>query len=126
MIPEHDPYEAGLAFAVRMDKGDFVGRAAIEGRSPETVRRRLTCLTIDDSQSVVLGKEPVHVNGSPVGYVTSASYGYTIGRTVAYAWLPTEVSEPGTAVAIEYFGQKIPATVCAEPLFDPEMARIRR
>jgi glycine cleavage system aminomethyltransferase T/glycine/D-amino acid oxidase-like deaminating enzyme len=122
---EHDPYEAGLGFAVRMDKGDFVGRAAIEGRSEETARRRLTCLTLDDPRSVVMGKEPVFVSGAPAGYVTSASYGYSIGRTIAYAWLPAVVSVPGTAVTVEYFGAHLPATVAAEPLFDAQMERIR-
>jgi glycine cleavage system aminomethyltransferase T len=123
---EHDPYEAGLGFAVRMDKGDFIGRTAIEGRSAGTARRRLTCLTLDDPAAVVMGKEPVFAGGSPAGYVTSASYGYTVGRTVVYAWLPGELAVPGTALAVEYFGERLPATVAAEPLFDPRMERIRR
>jgi glycine cleavage system aminomethyltransferase T/glycine/D-amino acid oxidase-like deaminating enzyme len=126
MTTEHDPFEAGLAFAVRMDKGDFIGRAAIEGRSEQSVPRRLTCLTLDDPAAVVMGKEPVFAGGTPAGYITSASYGYSIGRTVAYAWLPRELSVPGTAVAVEYFGERLPATVAEEPLFDPQMARIRR
>jgi dimethylglycine oxidase len=126
MTTEHDPYEAGLGFAVRVDKGDFIGRAAIEGRSEATASKRLTCLTLDDPTAVVMGKEPVYVNGAPAGYVTSASFGYTIGRTVAYAWLPAAVSVPGTAVTIGYFGEHLPATVAAEPLFDPQMERIRR
>jgi glycine cleavage system aminomethyltransferase T len=126
LTTEHDPYSAGLGFAVRMDSGDFIGRAAIEGRSDETVSKRLTCLTLDDPAAVVLGKEPVYANGAPAGYVTSASYGYTIGRTVAYAWLPAAATTPGTAVEIEYFGTRLPATVAAEPLFDAQMERIRR
>jgi glycine cleavage system aminomethyltransferase T/glycine/D-amino acid oxidase-like deaminating enzyme len=126
MTTEHDPYEAGLGFAVRMDKGDFIGRAAIEGRSAETARRRLTCLTLDDPAAVVMGKEPVFAAGSPVGYVTSASYGYSVGRSVVYAWLPGALAVPGTALAVEYFGERLPATVAAEPLFDPQMERIRR
>ncbi|MFI5890406.1 FAD-dependent oxidoreductase [Actinoplanes sp. NPDC051513] len=126
MTTEHDPYEAGLGFAVRMDKGDFIGRAAIEGRTAETARRRLTCLTLDDPAAVVMGKEPVFAGGSAIGYVTSASYGYTVGRTVVYAWLPAALAAPGTALAVEYFGERLPATVAAEPLFDPQMERIRR
>ncbi|NJC72622.1 FAD-dependent oxidoreductase [Planosporangium thailandense] len=122
---EHDPYEAGLGFAVRMDSGDFIGRAAIEGRSAESVSKRLTCLTLDDPAAIVMGKEPVYVGGAASGYVTSASYGYSIGRAIAYAWLPAAVSVPGTAVEIEYFGARLPATVAAEPLFDPQMARLR-
>lgn len=126
MTTEHDPYEAGLAFAVRMDKGDFVGRAAIEGRSPETAARRLSCLVLDEPTDVVLGKEPVLVDGVPTGYVTSAAHGSTIGRTIAYAWLPAVAAEIGTAVEVEYFGRRLPATVSAEPLVDPQMSRIRR
>ena len=110
---------------MRADKGEFVGRAALTGMSADTVSRRLTCLTVDDGSSVVLGHEPVFLDGRPVGYVTSAAFGHTIGRTVAYAWLPAN-AVPGTPVEIEYFGRRIPATVTAEPLVDPGMARIRR
>ncbi|MDI6097047.1 FAD-dependent oxidoreductase [Actinoplanes sp. NEAU-A12] len=123
MTTEHDPASAGLGFAVRMDKGDFIGRAALAASKEPS--RRLTCLTLDDPAAVVLGKEPVFADGVPAGYVTSAAYGYTIGRTVAYAWLPASLSVPGTPVTVEYFGERLPATVAAEPLFDPKMERIR-
>ncbi|MFJ7999392.1 FAD-dependent oxidoreductase [Streptomyces sp. NPDC096310] len=126
MTTEHDPYEAGLGFAVRMDKGDFTGRDALADRAAQAPGRRLVCLTLDDPAAVVLGKEPVYVDGSALGYVTSAGYGYTVGRTVAYAWLPAAHAVPGTAVSVEYFGEKVPATVAEEPLFDPGMSRIRR
>ncbi|QEV16953.1 FAD-dependent oxidoreductase [Streptomyces alboniger] len=122
MTTEHNPYEAGVGFAVRMNKGDFVGRAALEALGAPT--RKLTALLLDDPAAVVLGKEPVYADGAPAGYVTSASYGYTLGRCVAYAWLPP--LEAGTGVHVEYFGEKVPATVAEEPLFDPEMTRIRR
>ncbi|WP_033340328.1 GcvT family protein [Catenuloplanes japonicus] len=120
MTTEHDPYEAGLGFAVK--PGDYVGADALAGR--ENPARRLTCLLIDGDQ-VVMGKEPVFAGGAPVGYVTSAAWGYTIGRSIAYAWLPASVSVPGTAVEIGYFGAKVPATVAVEPLFDPKGSRVR-
>jgi glycine cleavage system aminomethyltransferase T/glycine/D-amino acid oxidase-like deaminating enzyme len=125
MTTEHDPYEAGVGFAVRPAKGDFLGRAAIDGRSEETAARRLRCLTIDDGRTVVLGKEPVFVDGVASGYVTSAAYGYTVGRPIAYAWLPAS-ADVGSSVEIEYFGRRVAATVAAEPLVDPGMERIRR
>ncbi|MEV4597932.1 FAD-dependent oxidoreductase [Amycolatopsis sp. NPDC049253] len=125
MTTEHDPYEAGVGFAVRPAKGPFAGREAIEGRSEETAERRLRCLTVDDGRTVVLGKEPVFVDGAASGYVTSAAYGYTVGRPIAYAWLPGTVGI-GDAVEIEYFGRRVAATVAAEPLVDPGMERIRR
>ncbi|NEB01022.1 FAD-dependent oxidoreductase [Streptomyces sp. SID13726] len=124
MTYEHDPYEAGVAFAVRPDKEDFTGKAALERRST-AVHRRLTCLTIDDPRSVVMGKEPVYDGPNPVGYVTSAAYGYTVGKGIAYAWLPAELSEPGKVVHIGYFDERIEAVVAEEPLFDPKMTRLR-
>lgn len=124
MTTEYDPYEAGVGFAVRTAKESFVGKAALEGRSEDTASRRLRCLTMDDGRSVVLGKEPVLRDGERLGYVTSAAYGYTIGKPIAYAYLPSSINE-GDSVEIEYFGQVIAATVTPEPLYDPEMKRLR-
>ncbi|ASR37919.1 sarcosine dehydrogenase [Prauserella marina] len=125
MTTEHDPFEAGVEFAVKMDKGYFVGRDALVGRSSATAKRRLSCLTIPDRQAVVLGSEPVFAEGKPAGYVTSAAYGYTTGLNIAYAWLPSEYAMPGTRLGIEYFGETVPAVVADEPLFDPDMTRLR-
>ncbi|MEV4392341.1 FAD-dependent oxidoreductase [Nonomuraea sp. NPDC049607] len=118
MTTEHDPYEAGLGFAVKADK-DFHGRDAL---SAEPSRRLVPLL----SAEVVMGKEPVSHAGRVVGYVTSAAYGHTVGRPIAYAWLPSELAGPGTRVDISYFGRRVPAEVAAEPLFDPQMEKIRR
>jgi glycine cleavage system aminomethyltransferase T len=119
MTPEHTPDEAGLGFAVKHGKPGFIGKDALAGRP---VERKLTCLTLDEH---VLGKEPVYDGDDPVGYVTSAAYGYTIGTGIAYAWLPAGVSVPGRTVHIGYFDRRIPATVAEEPLFDPAMTRLR-
>jgi dimethylglycine oxidase len=73
----------------------------------------------------VLGKEPVFADGRPVGYVTSGAYGYTVGRGIAYAWLPAELATPGQQVEIGWFDRHIPAVVAQEPLFDPKMERLR-
>ena len=125
MTTEHDPFEAGLGFAVRMDKGEFVGRRALEGRSEANAARRLVPLTLDDREAVVMGKEPVLVDGRPAGYVTSAAFGYSVGCSIAYAWLPAAAANAGMPVEIEFFGERLPAAVAAEPLFDREMARLR-
>ncbi len=123
MTTEHEPVEAGVGFAVKSTKTAFVGADRLAERAAASTKR-LRCLTIDDGRSVVLGKEPVRVGADTVGYVTSAAFGYTVGRPIAYAWLPAEV-EVGASVEIEYFGQPVAATVAAEPLFDPEMTRLR-
>jgi glycine cleavage system aminomethyltransferase T len=105
---EHDPYEAGLGAAVRMDKGYFLGRDALAGRSAATVSRRLTRLT---TGSVVGSGDPVYVDGHPAGYVTSVGYGHTTGKAIAYAWLPVEHSGFRTPVEIGHFGTRVPGRV---------------
>ena len=125
MTTEHDPYEAGLGFAVKLDKGEFVGREALLRRKEEGPRRRLSCLLLDDPSVVVMGSEPVYAEGRPVGYVASAAYGYSIGQSIAYVWLPPGLSEEGAKVEIEYFGKRHGATVAEEPLFDPAMKHMR-
>ncbi|MBC8094168.1 MAG: aminomethyl transferase family protein, partial [Pseudonocardia sp.] len=112
MTTEHDPYESGLGFAVKP-------------RAEVAPARRLVPLLLDDPGQVVMGKEPVFHGGECAGYVTSAAYGYTIDASIAYAWLPAAAAVPGTPVQVEYFGERLPAVVAAEPLWDPEMKRIR-
>jgi dimethylglycine oxidase len=124
MTTEHNPYEAGLGFAVSAKKTDFVGYQALQGISDSTIERRLATVVIDDGVSVVMGNEPVFLGDKPVGYVTSAAFGHTVGAPVAYAWLPASANE-GTQIEIQYFDRRIAATVAAEPLVDPEMKRIR-
>ena len=121
ITPEDTPYEAGLGFAVRDDK-DFVGREALDNATePE---RRLRCLVLSDPRSIALGSEPVRVGDDLVGRVTSGGYGYTVGASIAYAYLPAE-HDVGTEVAVEIFGTWVDGAVAAEPLFDPAGERIR-
>ena len=72
-----------------------------------------------------MGKEPIWNNGSVVSYVTSATYGYTMGRGIVYGYLPIAQSTPGTALEVEYFGKRLKATVRVEPLFDPKLERLK-
>ena len=122
ITPEDSPFEAGLGFAVKLDKGDFIGRdALVQAGEPERVLR---CLTLEDPRAVALGSEPVRVGGELVGRVTSGGYGYTVERSIAYAYVPAE-HEVGTEVAVEIFGDWVSGEIAAEPLFDPRGERIR-
>ena len=121
--PADTPAEAQLSFAVKLEKGDFVGRDAIVAAgSPE---RLLCCLVLDDRRAIALGSEPVRVDGHPLGRVTSGGYGYTVGRSIAYAYLPTEHASPDTEVQVEIFGELVGGRVASEPLLDPDGVRIR-
>ncbi|MEP6893182.1 MAG: glycine cleavage T C-terminal barrel domain-containing protein, partial [Gaiellaceae bacterium] len=123
ITPDETPYEAGLAFAVKLEK-EFVGREALvsAGAEPES---RLCCLTLVDPRAVALGSEPVRVGDALVGRVTSGGYGYTVGKSIAYAYLPAAATAVGTEVAVEIFGDWVSGEVAAEPLFDPAGERIR-
>ena len=80
---------------------------------------------LENPQHVVLGKEPVLHQGNAVGYVTSAYFGHTIGKQLAYAWVPAELSAQGTGLSIRYFDRDYPGTVGQDPQFDPQMTRLR-
>jgi 4-methylaminobutanoate oxidase (formaldehyde-forming) len=127
ITPETTPDEAGLGFAVRIGK-DFLGRdallAARAAAATGAAARRLRCLTLDDPRVVCLGTEPVRVDGHPCGRVTSGGYGYRVGESIAFAYLPSTVAA-WTRVQIGVFGDWCDATVRDEPLFDPTNTRVK-
>ncbi|HET8975893.1 MAG TPA: FAD-dependent oxidoreductase, partial [Solirubrobacterales bacterium] len=126
ITPDETPYEGGVGFCVKLDKpGGFIGRDALAEAREKGPRTKLSCLTLADAHSVALGNEPVRIGGEIRGRVTTGGYGYTIGSSIAYAYLPPEHAEPGTEVAVEIFGDWIEGEVAREPLFDPKGERIR-
>jgi len=126
ITPEDSPDEAGLGFAVKPEKGvEFVGRDALLRAREAPPGRHLACLALADSKAVCLGQEPVRVGGEVAGRVTSGGYGFAVGRSIAYAYVPASAAEVGTGVEVEVFGEWVAAEVAAEPLWDPEGARIR-
>jgi 4-methylaminobutanoate oxidase (formaldehyde-forming) len=125
ITPETTPDEAGLSFAVRADKPDFIGRAALlAARAAGGPGRLLRCLVIEDPAIVCLGTEPVRLGARHCGRVTSGGFGYRVGASIAYAYLPAEV-EVGARVEVSVFDTWVPARVVAEPLYDPAGARVR-
>ncbi len=122
---EYTPYEAGIGFAVNLKKGDFLSRDALLRSKADGIARTLCCLILDDPRVVVMGKEPILDGDRVLGYVTSANYGYSVGASIAYGYLPAAYAPPGTAVTIQFFGTRHPATVAHEPLYDPKNARLK-
>ena len=126
ITPDETPYEAGLGFAVALDKGpEFIGRAALAAAKAAGPGKQLRCLVLDDPRSVCLGNEPVRVDGEVVGRVTSGGYGFAVERSIAYAYLPAARAAIGTRGEVEVFGEWVGFEVAREPLYDPDNARIR-
>jgi 4-methylaminobutanoate oxidase (formaldehyde-forming) len=122
--PESDPYQSGLGFCVKLDKGVFIGRSALLKKREAPADLRLACLVLEDPRSVALGSEPVRIAGKVAGRVTSGGYGYTVERSIAYAYVPSTATV-GTKVEVEIFGTWVPGEIAKEPLYDPKGERIR-
>ncbi len=115
---DETPLEAGLDFCVR-DERSFIGADAL---SPP--RRLLRCLVLQDPRSVALGNEPVRVGDEIVGRVTTGGYGYTVERSIAYAYLPAEIPIE-SEVQVDIFGRWVAGEVSPEPLLDAAGDRMR-
>jgi 4-methylaminobutanoate oxidase (formaldehyde-forming) len=123
--PDYTPFEAGMGFAVKLDKGNFIGRDALVKQKAEGIKQKLCCLALTDKTAIVLGNEPVRCNDQVVGWITSGGYGYSVGKSIAYAYLPLAHAGIGTALDVELFGERIGAVVEREPLWDPKGERIK-
>jgi glycine cleavage system T protein len=120
---EYNPYEAGLGWAVDLDQDDFLGRDALLAIKEEGISRKLVCLTMEDG--IALGKEPILSGEEVLGYVTSTEYGYSVGKHIAYGYVPLEYAAKGTELEIEYLGERFPAVVDDDPLYDPKMKKLK-
>jgi dimethylglycine dehydrogenase len=125
MSADFSPLEAGMERFVRFDKGDFIGRDALLRQQEAGLTRTLSCLALDSAAVDAHGYEPVRVDGALVGAVTSGGYGHTVGTSIALAYLPPEHAEPGTEVTVDVLGDRLPARVVEQPLYDPAHERLR-
>ncbi len=119
--------EAGLMRFVNLDKpAGFVGRDALAGaRRP--LRWKLAYLEVDpgDLNADCLGGEGVFTGERRVGVVTTGGYGFTVGKSLAWAYVDPDVAEPGTRLEVLVLGRSCPATVLAEAVWDPGHERVR-
>lgn len=127
VTPDYTPYQAGTGFVVSLDKGDFIGRDALIKQKEGGITKKLVCLTLADTRTIALGKEPIRTPDLEkiVGWVASGGYGYSVRESIVYAYLPLEYAQPGAELDIEFFGEHVKATVQKMPLWDPQGQRIK-
>ena len=125
--PDYTPFEAGLGMFVKLEKENFIGKEALLQQKESGLKRKLCCMTLDDSRTIALGKEPIRSadKGEIIGWIASGGYGYSVQKSIAYAYLPIEYSKPGTRLEGEFFGERVGMEVVRAPLFDPKGERIR-
>ena len=126
ITPEEHPFEAGLGFAVRMDVPGFIGNEALERVQAGGVTRRLSCLTLSDAardDARQRARVPRRRRGLPRDERRHRLHGRRLDRLRVPA--RSTWRSPGTAFEVEVFGERVPATVADEPLWDPKGERIR-
>ncbi|WP_193178590.1 GcvT family protein [Oricola nitratireducens] len=123
VTPETTPFEAGLGFAVALDKGDFIGREALRAAKAEGAKRRLVTFTVDGF-APFLGGETVLFDGKSVGSLSSAGYGHHLGKTIGFGYLPVEIAG-ADGFTIEAFGKAYDAAPGPRCLYDAKMERLK-
>ncbi len=123
---EYAALESGLKRFVRMDKGQFIGRNALEAWERQGFANALVTMEVGDiTHSDARGNEPVYSEGKLVGRCTSGNFGWRVGKSLALAMVPPELSSEGTRFEIEILGDRYPAKVIAESPYDPGNLRLK-
>jgi dimethylglycine dehydrogenase len=127
ITPDYTPFEAGLDRFVRMKKGPFVGREALERQLAAGVPNRFVTLEVHEvTNADPLGNEPLFDKGGRmIGRATSGYYGHAVQKSLAIGYARTELATPGTELTIEILGERKPATVVPESPYDPENLQLR-
>ena len=110
------PFEAGLGWIVKLDKGEFIGRAAIEERRRAGLRRKLTGFEMRGRGIAREGYE-VFMDGTPVGWVTSGGPSPTLNRNIGLCYLPAERAGAGQAIHVLIRGQLVDAVTVPTPFY---------
>jgi dimethylglycine dehydrogenase len=123
--PIYTSCEAGLDRFVTMKKGEFVGRDAVLRHRDAGPERRLVALVVDDAGADAVGDEPVRGDGRTVGWITSGGFAHSVGKSVAIGYVEAKLAEDGAMFEVEIIGERRPARLLREPLFDPAGQRMR-
>ena len=121
--------EAGLGFAVKTSKPDFIGRDAVLRKKENGLDRRLLQFVLNDSEPLLYHNEPILRDGELVGHLTSGNYGHTIGAAIGLGYVPCKDETVSDILASNYeidvAGSKIRADVGIKPIYDPKSDRVK-
>ncbi|CUK11493.1 Aminomethyltransferase [Ruegeria denitrificans] len=122
--------DAGLGFAVKVDKGsDFIGRGAVIARKESGPKNRLVQFKLTDSEPLLFHNEPIIRDGEYVGYLSSGNYGHTLGGAIGLGYVPCEGEKAADVLAstyeIDVCGVKVRAEASLKPMYDPKSERVK-
>ncbi len=125
LTTEIDMFEASMERFIRLDKADFIGRAASLTRQQRGQRMKLVYLEVDNTDSDCMGNEPVYAGGKVVGVTTSGGYGHAVKKSLAFAYVDPKLSAQGSAFDVLVFGERREARIILESAWDPENLRLK-
>jgi glycine cleavage system aminomethyltransferase T len=129
ITPEDHVVDAGLGFAVKTDKPDFIGKAAVLARKEAGPKSRLVQFMLDDPEPLLFHNEPILRDGEVVGFLTSGAYGHHLGAALGLGYVPCAGEKPEQVLAsryeIEIAGSRISARASLKPLYDPQSLRTK-
>jgi aminomethyltransferase len=111
-----DPLQAGLSWAVKFDKGEFIGRAALLKHKEDTTRRRRIGLELAGKRIAREGARLLH-EGKEIGTVTSGTFAPTLAKSIAMAYVDPKFASPGTAFEVDIRGKTEPARAVQLPFY---------
>lgn len=121
--------EAGLGFAVKTDKPDFIGRDAVIRKKENGLENRLLQFVLNDGEPLLYHNEPILRDSELVGYLSSGSYGHTLGAAVGLGYVPCKGESVADVLASDYeidvAGVRVKATPSVKPLYDPKSERVK-
>lgn len=121
-----DPYTAGLGFCVKLNKGEFIGREALQKIKSKGIQEKLCTLTLEGEDFLAIyGGEAIYLDDKVISRVRSGGFGFTVNKNIAYAYLPTDLAKVGTRLEIDIFDTRVAAEVAPSILFDPDGDRLR-
>jgi dimethylglycine dehydrogenase len=123
--PIYGPFEAGLDRFVKLDKHEYIGKAAAIQEKQNGPKKTRIFMVVDALDCDVMGDEPIWVDGKVVGWVTSGGFGHYVDQSLAQGYIPTECFKPDMTLEIEILGERRPARLQMDPPFDPEAKRMR-
>ena len=126
---EDNVIDAGLGFAVDLNKPDFIGKGAVAERKESGPHNRMVQFLLEEPEPLLFHNEPIVRDGEYVGYLSSGNYGHHLGGAVGLGYVPSKGEKPADVLASNYeidvMGTKIKATASLKPMYDPRSERVK-
>jgi dimethylglycine dehydrogenase len=125
LTSEIDMFEGSMERFIRLDKEDFIGRAASLGHKQRGERIKLVYMSVDAADADVLGNEPVYHGDRLVGLTTSGAFGHAVGQSLAFGYVEPKLARAGERFEILILDRRRPAQIIPEPAYDPSNSRLK-